>query len=185
MVSCCQNIFCGNCLLKWIKDHSTCPLCRQNVDKNKMIHLKKDCKIIIEDDSEDEIKEVKKDKDVKKSKPETVIDIVKSKPDGKFIVFSSHDASFDLVKPLFTENDLSFFELKGTCKTKERKLKEYREGDANIIFLNSKFNGAGINLEMTTDVILYHEMDEHIEKQVIARAMRIGRTNTLTIHRLY
>ena len=47
-----------------------------------------------------------------------------------------------------------------------------------------RFNGAGINLEMATDIILYHEMPLAIREQVIGRALRIGRKEDLTVHNL-
>ena len=99
-------------------------------------------------------------------------------------VFSSHDSSFELVKPLCLENNIEVLELKGGRASKEKKLQKYQTGEVNVILLNSKFNGAGLNLQMTTHIILYHEMNEYIEKQVIGRANRIGRVDELIIHRL-
>ena len=41
--------------------------------------------------------------------------------------------------------------------------------------LNYINNGAGINLQEATDIILYHEMNEDLSTQIIGRANRIGR----------
>jgi SNF2 family DNA or RNA helicase len=218
MVPCCQNIFCGVCLFEWLKNHKTCPLCRQNVNHSGLIHLVKKkqneirgdvskCKIeIIFEDSDDEEEkngkdEIRETRQVetrqvetrrvetrrvveRKTKAETVIDIINNNPNGKFIVFSSHDESFELVKPLCKENDIEVLELKGGRGSKENKLQKYQSGEVNVILLNSKFNGAGLNLQNTTDIILYHEMNQFIETQVIGRANRIGRVGELVIHRL-
>ena len=53
-----------------------------------------------------------------------------------------------------------------------------------MIFLNSNFNGAGINLQEATDIILYHEMPLNVQNQIIGRANRIGRTEALNVHHL-
>ncbi len=55
-----------------------------------------------------------------------------------------------------------------------------------MIFLNGRFDGSGINLPETTDIILYHKTSTpEIETQVLGRALRLGRsTGDLTVHRL-
>lgn len=178
-------------------------MCRQNIPPSGLIHLakKKDLEIEFEDsDDEDECSEEEekngKDEIVdkkrviikkeisQKTKSETVISIINNYPEGRFIVFSSHDSSFELVKPLCLENNIEVLELKGGRASKEKKLQKYQTGEVNVILLNSKFNGADLNLQMTTHIILYHEMNEYIEKQVIGRANRIGRVDELIIHRL-
>ena len=50
--------------------------------------------------------------------------------------------------------------------------------------LNSRFFGSGLNLENSTDIILYHSMTPEITKQVIGRAQRPGRTQPLNIWNL-
>jgi len=52
------------------------------------------------------------------------------------------------------------------------------------VILNSRFNGAGINLETASDIILYHEMPSAIREQVVGRALRIGREGDLIVHNL-
>ena len=62
----------------------------------------------------------------------------------------------------------------------------YVNGDLNILMLNSKYNGAGINLPTTTDIIIYHRLNKELEKQVVGRALRLGRPldSKLVIHNL-
>ena len=64
-------------------------------------------------------------------------------------------------------------------------LNGFKTGVNNVLMLNSKFNGAGINLPMTTDVIIYHKLNKDLEKQVVGRAYRLGRTGPLSVHKLY
>ena len=55
---------------------------------------------------------------------------------------------------------------------------------ATINFLNSRNNGAGINLQECTDIILYHRMEDSTTTQILGRANRIGRTEELNVHHL-
>ena len=36
----CQNVFCGQCILKWLETKNTCPLCRQTVEIKNLIYVK-------------------------------------------------------------------------------------------------------------------------------------------------
>lgn len=178
LVSCCQNIFCSSCILEWLKDKHTCPLCRTAVNRHELVLLKGK-------GDTDEKKVVNRiNKSNGKTKQEKIIDIIKSKERGKFLIFSNYDESFKIIKAVMDENNINFVEIKGGRSSRENKLSLYKEGGCNVLLLNSKYNGAGINLQNTTDIILFHEMDEHIEKQVIGRANRIGRKEVLTLHRL-
>ena len=102
----------------------------------------------------------------------------------KFLIFSMYDESFSIIRRELDDNKIDFVEISGTKAMRDTKLRRFKEGKVNIVFLNSRFNGAGINLEMATDIILYHEMPPAIEEQVIGRALRIGRECDLTIHHL-
>ena len=41
--------------------------------------------------------------------------------------------------------------------------------------------GSGLNLQMTTDIIIYHKLTKSMEEQVIGRAQRIGRIDSLKV----
>ena len=50
--------------------------------------------------------------------------------------------------------------------------------------MNSQYFGSGLNLENSSDIIVYHYMDEELTNQVIGRAQRPGRKGVLNIWRL-
>ena len=185
MVPCCQNIFCGECIIPWIQQKGTCPFCRSMVDTKKLIFISKSSDEKKDDGTEEKKDEEKKDEKVSNlTKPEMILNIISQNPQGKFIVFSNYDESYILIKNTFAEHNQKCIEIRGTVAMRTKSLKRYEEGEVNVIFLNSMMNGAGINLEMTTDIIMYHEMTELLEKQLIGRANRIGRTSELNIHYL-
>ena len=75
-------------------------------------------------------------------------------------------------------------EIKGRSESREKLIKEFKSGKTRVIFLNSRNNGAGINLQECTDIILYHQMENSTTTQILGRANRIGRTDELNVHHL-
>ena len=176
LLYCCQNIFCGKCVLEWMKNKSTCPLCRSEIDFDKIIY--------INNENENETENNKLTPEKKLTKLETIIKIINNNKNGKFIVFSEFTESFELIINILKENNISFAELKGHASTRKKNIRRFKEGHIQVLFLNSNYNGAGINLQEATDIILYHEMTDDTKEQVIGRANRIGRENKLYVHYL-
>jgi hypothetical protein len=174
LVECCKNIMCGNCVTKIIKNNKNCPFCRGSIDMKKMIVSTKE-----------ELKNKKQKKKNHKTKSEYIIDIINKKPTGKFIIFSEFSNTYDNVIEALKSTGLKYSEVKGTTVAKNNILEKFRNGDLNIIFLNGRSDGAGINLPQTTDIILYHKATSTaLETQLIGRALRLGRTSDLKVHRL-
>jgi hypothetical protein len=47
--------------------------------------------------------------------------------------------------------------------------------------LNAQSFGAGMNLQCTTDIVLFHRFTKQMEEQIIGRGQRLGRTDRLNI----
>jgi SNF2 family DNA or RNA helicase len=118
------------------------------------------------------------------TKAEKIVDIIKNNKKGKFLIFSDHDGSFTTIKTMLNENNINCEQIRGNSKNIEKRLSSFKNDENNVIFLNSRHNGAGINLQEATDIILYHNMADGIKQQLIGRANRIGRINTLNVHLL-
>ena len=173
----CQNIFCGKCLLKWLENKTTCPLCRETIQKNKLVY--------IDTEQKEEMKTHYIQKEEKlKTKIETIVSLIKGKPQGKFIIFSAWDQTFLPIRNMLIDNNINYIEVKGAISTREKNIMSFKNGDTSVIFLNSDNNGSGINLQEATDLIVYHEMSSTTLNQIIGRANRIGRVNSLQVHHL-
>jgi SNF2 family DNA or RNA helicase len=168
---CCYNIFCGKCILKWLTKQATCPLCRQEQNPSMMIHLNVKSSVDI-------IKPILHTK----TKVETVRDILKTKnEDARVIIFSSYDETYQQLSMIIP----NLSRLMGRFETRNRIIESFKTDSSHpVLFLNSIENGAGINLQEATDVILYHQMSETLESQVIGRCYRVGRTCPLNVHHL-
>lgn len=164
----CQNIFCGQCLLTWLQTKGTCPMCRCNVSSKDLVYLSSD---------------TSSQQKILPTKEQAISSIIK--PNKKVLLFSQHDGSFQNIRTYLTENNISYVEIKGTPESRDKALLEYRTSKTtNVLFLNSRYNDSGLNLQETTDIILYHKMLESTVKQVLGRANRIGRTHPLSVYRL-
>ena len=173
MVPSCQHIFCSGCILRWLNKNKICPLCRASVVLTSLVHI----------GLKDTIKSEKQVNRIK-TKQETVVDIINKKPEGKFIIFSNHCSTWGNIVSVLEKHDISYCEIKGQMVMREKYKKEFSKGNIRVLFLNSRHDGAGMNLQETTDIIFYHKLSEDMETQTIGRANRIGRTKSLTIHYL-
>jgi SNF2 family DNA or RNA helicase len=171
----CQNLFCGECLLTWLQNKKSCPLCRATINTSDLVYLK----------SENDKACPTPNRSEKQFTPlQKVIDILGENDNGKFIIFSSYNVTFDPICRLLKENNISFTLVKGSEKLRKKSIDSFKYGDTQVIFLNSNFNGAGINLQEASDIILYHKMTLSTKNQIIGRANRIGRTKPLQVHHL-
>ena len=168
----CTHIFCGGCLIKWLKNNNSCPCCRSNINgTDKLIA------IVNENENENITPEIIL------SKEETLLKIIRHKPDGRFLIFSKNENSFEKIKSELNKNNNKYELLKGTTTHMINVLNKFKSGEINIILLNTQYAGSGIDISYATDVIIFHNMgiDKH---QAIGRAQRVGRTDKLYIHNL-
>ena len=185
LVPCCQNVFCAGCVMRWMENHKTCPMCRTDLSVKDFVYVQSDDEKKNDGDEKTEEKAVAVP-ERPRQKTEVVARLIREGiPQGrKFLVFSGYDASFDRIRSELAVHQIAFVEISGTKATRDSKLRKFREGKVAVVFLNSRFNGAGINLEMATDIILYHEMPPAIHQQVVGRVLRVGRKEDLRIHQL-
>lgn len=171
VLSCCQHLYCGNCV------ESDCPLCKAKSQEIIKIPLK--LKEFDSNESES-LKEIKNEK----TKIDTLMDIVGTAENKKILIFSNYNETFTVIKKFLDEKKLSYLELRGTKEKRDNAIDSYKTGTVNILLLNTIHSGAGLNLQETSDIILYHRLHEYQKIQVIGRANRIGRKIQLNVHYL-
>ena len=170
----CTHIFCGGCLIKWLKNNNSCPYCRLTINgTDKLIAISN------KNENENESSNV----EILLSKEETLLKIISEKPDGRFLIFSKNENSFEKIKLELNKTNNSFEILKGNTSHMINILDKFKSGEINIILLNTQYAGSGIDISCATDVIIFHNMG--IDKQqAIGRAQRVGRKDELYIHNL-
>ena len=175
----CQNLFCGECLLTWLQKKDSCPACRCRVSPRNLVYVENESV-----ESTEGSNDLCRNNSVKMTKLQKVLDIIEKNEDGKFLIFSEYDSTFYPMCDALRERNILFMEMKGSIKVRERNLELFKSGKIPVLFLNSTYNAAGINLIEATDIVLCHKMTDSYETQIIGRANRIGRTQKLSVHHL-
>lgn len=177
MLKCCYNIYCGYCILKWFENEDTCPLCRTIIDPSSLIYVKDFGSLSTDKDICPSISD---ESPRQKSKIDVIKELFLQKPLGKFVIFSDYDETLKLLQQRL---EIPILEMKGKMETRNKRLDIFKYSDnGQILFLNSLENGAGLNLQEATDIILFHTMSDNTKTQIIGRCHRIGRTHELSIH---
>jgi SNF2 family DNA or RNA helicase len=167
---CCNHIYCASCILKCLRMNGSCPLCRTKIGPNHLIHIKENAG-------------VSQPSCVPKKRSQLMA-LLKDNPTGRFLVFSNHDNPFEGFGEDCDDAKINYKILKGTGATINKTIENFEKGKIQVLFLNSRELGTGLNLVSATDIILYHALTPSLENQVIGRALRMGRTAPLTVHKL-
>lgn len=174
----CSHMFCGQCIFNWIQANSRttrsikvqCPECRTDIDSSKIVAIVKEK---VETDTVMMIM----------SKEDQLIDIIKKKPEGRFLIFSRMDTAFGRLSKLLETHEITHTEIKGSTSHMMRILDDFVAKHIKVILLNTYHAGCGIDISSATDVIIFHSMPQE-KIQAVGRAQRVGRTEQLTIHNL-
>ena len=176
LVNCCKNIFCFECIALSLKTNDKCPYCRE------VIHIS-DLNFI---DNDDSIKKNIKKKKIHEKKPkiEVLQEILNKNKKGKYLIFSNYSETFIKIIEQLNEMNIKHSILSGTNDKIDNTIKKFTSGEINVLMLNAQYYGSGLNLQMATDVIMYHRFNKELEEQVIGRAQRLGRTERLNVYYL-
>jgi hypothetical protein len=182
IINCCQQNFDFESITKYIASvkNAKCPMCRTPITNNNLI--------LVHNEEEEETKEEEEKVDDIFDKPIELNNILTKKlsSNSRILIFSEFSNTWNAIAEILEKNNIIYKELKGNQYVINNILKWYRDGEdvSKVLLLNAKFYGSGLNLENTSDVIIYHKMDDDLEKQVIGRAQRVGRKTSLNIWRL-
>lgn len=169
---CCKNLFCVDCIEGAIKYNKSCPLCRAKIDKSQL-H-------IIKDTEKDELINDM----VLLDKLDVLSEYLLINSTKRILIFSEYERTFELIEKRLTQLGIAFGRIMGNTSQINKTIEAYKQNKTQVLMLNAKYFGAGINLQMTDDIFVYHRMSSDLEKQVVGRAQRIGRTEALKIHYL-
>ena len=165
----CNHSYCAICIINWIKNNSKCPECRAIINTDQLVAIT---------DKKESFKE-----NTIFNKVDTVINIINSKENGKFLVFSKFESGFfDIIQKL-KDNNITYAELKGNTTHMMNILNSFKNSKIKVILLNTYHAGSGIDISFATDVIIFHSMGLY-KNQAVGRAQRVGRIDKLCIHNL-
>lgn len=109
--------------------------------------------------------------------------------DRKILIFSNYSETLNKLDKLYlSKTPYVYDHVKGSSQkiadiVRRFKLPNSDSESISLLLINSEKYCAGLNLQNATDMIfVHHIMDKNIHGQVIGRAVRVGRTNSLTVH---
>jgi len=183
---CCNTKYCLECLTEVMKVNNSntqakCPYCRANITNDTML--------ILNDAGPKEPIQQPTVNEKKDKYEEFTILLEKLAEDTtnkrKILIFSDYGGSFINMKCFMDDKNYKYCMLNGPSKVIGNKVAKYKTEDKiNIMLLNSKFCGSGLNLENTTDIIMYHNVSKDLEMQIIGRAHRPGHIGELNVWKL-
>jgi SNF2 family DNA or RNA helicase len=101
---------------------------------------------------------------------------------GRILLCSGFENTFTTgIIPMLDRMGITHRFLKGTQDTTASIIRDFKAGRVRVLLVNPNNYGSGLNCEMTTDVILMHKFRSEVEKQVVGRAQRVGRTAPLNV----
>ena len=174
-VNCCSALFCMECILQSLKVRPACPCCRASLSLKDLV--------MVQDDATP-LEQKKRPVSPIRTKEQYLDDIIARYRDGRFLIFSNHQASFQAVRERLSQLDICYEMIFGTGLHIERVLRDFRSGKVRVLLMNATYIGVGLNLEMATDVVLYHYLSSELSTQVIGRAQRPNRVGSLRVHYL-
>jgi hypothetical protein len=167
-LKCCDLKFCQDCIDKYQINNTKCPSCYSQI---KIMKSYVNTKVIQSENSS-----------TYDTKLNNLIQIINSYEDWKFLIFS--DYTFKKIINKLDKNHISWKKLCGRPDVIRKLIRDYTKGNIKVLMLNAKHYGSGLNLQMTTNIVMFHKMDENTNIQIIGRAQRVGRTSQLIIHKL-
>lgn len=179
ITQCCQNSFCFKCIHLWMTQQRRCPMCKSDMSSETLYVVSSDA-----GSSDAQVEQPPSMEEVhEKHDKYTNMDIVlrKRNQGSKILIFSNYDSSFTQIYEILRKHNIHYEQLKGNANQINATLHRYKHGDVDVLMINTRFYGSGLNLENTTDIMMFHKFDTEIEKQVIGRAHRMGRTDPLRV----
>jgi SNF2 family DNA or RNA helicase len=209
---CCSNKFCFNCIAAALNCKSVCPMCKMELTIPKMIMISDKTKDDIANSyakAEEEKKLVKKNK-LSSIPPsyETLLEHIREQATSyskyenmdkifelnanqqvkKYLIFTEYENTLNSrITSILDKWGLTYGRIRGSSQAIGNMVETYKKADdeINVLLINSKYFGSGLNLENTSDIIIIHKMQNDIEMQVIGRAQRYGRIDNLRVWKLY
>lgn len=193
---CCQHLACSECLVQWIiqckKTHKAlnCPCCRMPMSADGLMYLasevvdEEDDRLKIENDSI--VVEETTDNFVDNAKKVTaditkegkISAIIKNNPNGYFLIYSELHQMTEIAHEIGSQAR----EVKGSRIEQEKIIDGYQKGLYRYLFMNPLSKAAGLNLEMTTDIIMFKRYKKETMIQIRGRALRMNRKNNIPLN---
>jgi hypothetical protein len=197
---CCQHLACSECLLTWLLHCSrpsvgpSCPCCRANITPAQLQFINRelidkaevttDLHVVdgvLEFGGTDQFVVNARIVQSSQTKEGKIISLIRERPKGKFLIYSNLKQAESLAHEL-GRNGLSAMEVLGNRLHCEFVIDKFKAGDLSCLFLTPGALATGLNLENTTDIIMYEQYSPATVIQIRGRALRLNRDPNLDLN---
>ena len=171
---CCSRLFCGGCILQWLKRSVCCPLCREPFSPSQLIAIGP---VRAGTPPARRLKKI-----------DALMDILQRYPTGRFIVFSHYENPFVTIEQEIQRASITVDVLAGPAQNKDaiaKRLADFEAGRVRVLLLSNRSAILGMNIVAATHIVLLHKMIPEEEKQILGCAYRMGRTKPLQFIKLF
>jgi SNF2 family DNA or RNA helicase len=174
---CCSRVFCGGCILQWLKRSAHCPLCRDPFQASQLIAI---------GESRPRAQPVIQPRPLKKR--EALLQILQDHPQGQFVIFSHYETPFLELEEQIAALSITVDHLAGPSQNKDgiaKRLADFEAGRIRVLLISNRTAVLGMNILAATHILLLHKMVPEEEKQILGCSYRMGRTRPLHCIKLY
>jgi hypothetical protein len=182
LTMCCNTKFCIGCISTWLHTNNKCPFCRAKITNDN---------ICVVTDNIPENKAGSKDEmPTKLQHLAHIIDKNKNNEAFKLLVFADFNNTFTDIIEYMNSVNIKYSRVMGSGASVNKTLNNYRNVNSNdptrvdVLMLNADYCASGINLENTSDIVIFHKMTEQKTRQIIGRGQRPGRNGVLNVWNL-
>ncbi len=168
MTRCCNNIFCGECLLRNMQNSNKCPTCRSpiSVDSLKWVAI-------------DKVTDISNNI---KSRIDTCIQTLKDNSNNQIIIYTLYDNVYYQLLNKFSEIGIKAEKLDSNPYNVQRISNKFSSGELRVICVSNPEFIRGLSFTNATHVIFYHELPFYEMRELLIRsAQRLGRQNPLEV----
>jgi hypothetical protein len=105
---------------------------------------------------------------------------------NKILIYSQFKGVANFIKSVVVKLNFDYLQLDGgNIKDLDRILDEFKnKPKVKILLIDDTSFGVGLNIEYTSDIIFFNNIEPNVKEQLIGRAQRLGRTSKLNIWEL-
>lgn len=204
VVPCCATKMCLECVARWVLQRASCVLCRRPLTFSDLHVIEAVCGPSSDTDAEEGMAidmDTRTGKHlggrgreggdmdacgVHHTKMQNLEVILRLHAGAKSLIYSNHDKTFEEVCACLSTLGKTYDHIRGGHRQISNIVEAYKDDRIDVLLINATHYGSGLNLENTTDIIMFQALNTEIEKQVVGRAQRMGRSCGLRVwHLLY
>lgn len=189
VTKCCSNAFCRSCMgdLFRGKNKVPCPLCRNEITMKELFIFDESGNAVDVKELAEGVRRNPEADNMPTSFQQILEKLLVERPTGKILIFAPYQGTSNSIKVYLKDSRVKYTELTGcTAAIVTKRLKQFEEGEFQVLFLNSKFANSGFNLQYATDIIIISGEQFNLEhptvKQIVSRVARFPRTEEVPVH---